>query len=600
MKVITKFNYDTENDYNLSFQEGDEIEVLEMNSDGLWKGRLNEKIGMFHISMVRFIDPPLYLAHVMQDFLWDNDECIAAYERDVVLVLKEEDNEWSLCKKGYNTGYLPTKILKKVEYDLTPRHNKQMNRMTMGIIPQPTILPCRCISRYDFIATSDKEVSFCEGDEMIALSSDLKWVYVQHPENGFGYIPTNYVIFEKEIYNDIVNRYGLVIFDYNGDSRFHLNAIAGDVVYVEEVIGSWAICKVGDKKYIMPYCYIKILEDYDQKTAEESAFVLSNFTSEGDNELNIVRNEFVTILLNGEKWSLVRKGNNVGYVPSSFLSTIHDGENYALISENVISLDDNNVHIKQYDIWKVLSKEDNNVKLIRGGIETIVPLAQCDIRRFEKTIKREYEEGKKRIEETMLIKEKEIMKRDEEEREQREVRYKEKKQTEQKEFIRQTMRMKKSKTSSKINGDDFLKELEKKKMLYESSENTDMALSSFTSPLKKTMTFTKPTQRGNVNFLNRQHKPTTVHHEEKEEPKEEPKNEEPKEEPKNEESIKINKSIFEGLIEENKQLKQQIEMIDMSQKDLLKIIFDLKDELKKIKEELVLNCQVSQELEEEK
>ncbi|EAL50687.2 SH3 domain containing protein [Entamoeba histolytica HM-1:IMSS-B] len=536
----------------------------------------------------------------MQDFLWDNDECIAAYERDVVLVLKEEDNEWSLCKKGYNTGYLPTKILKKVEYDLTPRHNKQMNRMTMGIIPQPTILPCRCISRYDFIATSDKEVSFCEGDEMIALSSDLKWVYVQHPENGFGYIPTNYVIFEKEIYNDIVNRYGLVIFDYNGDSRFHLNAIAGDVVYVEEVIGSWAICKVGDKKYIMPYCYIKILEDYDQKTAEESAFVLSNFTSEGDNELNIVRNEFVTILLNGEKWSLVRKGNNVGYVPSSFLSTIHDGENYALISENVISLDDNNVHIKQYDIWKVLSKEDNNVKLIRGGIETIVPLAQCDIRRFEKTIKREYEEGKKRIEETMLIKEKEIMKRDEEEREQREVRYKEKKQTEQKEFIRQTMRMKKSKTSSKINGDDFLKELEKKKMLYESSENTDMALSSFTSPLKKTMTFTKPTQRGNVNFLNRQHKPTTVHHEEKEEPKEEPKNEEPKEEPKNEESIKINKSIFEGLIEENKQLKQQIEMIDMSQKDLLKIIFDLKDELKKIKEELVLNCQVSQELEEEK
>ena len=52
------FDYDAENDDELTLKEGDIVKVLDQEEEGWWKGELKGKIGVFPSNFVELIHGP--------------------------------------------------------------------------------------------------------------------------------------------------------------------------------------------------------------------------------------------------------------------------------------------------------------------------------------------------------------------------------------------------------------------------------------------------------------------------------------------------------------------------------------------------------------
>ena len=52
------FDYDAENDDELTLKEGDVVKVLDQEEEGWWKGELNGSIGVFPSNFVEIIKGP--------------------------------------------------------------------------------------------------------------------------------------------------------------------------------------------------------------------------------------------------------------------------------------------------------------------------------------------------------------------------------------------------------------------------------------------------------------------------------------------------------------------------------------------------------------
>ena len=55
MKAVVKFNYDAQDDDELSLKVGDIISVLSEEEEGWWKGQLADKTGFFPSTFVALI-----------------------------------------------------------------------------------------------------------------------------------------------------------------------------------------------------------------------------------------------------------------------------------------------------------------------------------------------------------------------------------------------------------------------------------------------------------------------------------------------------------------------------------------------------------------
>ncbi|ELP91984.1 hypothetical protein EIN_386480 [Entamoeba invadens IP1] len=495
MKVVGCVDYQAEYPETLSFRKGDEITVRTVNSDGVWSGNLNGTFGLFHVSLATFADPPLFQARVIEKYQPPNVECLWVFEGDVVTVYDITDDGWSYCSRGFYYGYVPTNLLQKIVKE--PQKKPKVTRANMMTLAyqQPTILPCRCIARYDYIKNSEKEISFLEDDEMICFSGDSKWVYVRHQFNGWGYIPSSYVIFEKYMYDDQVESYGIVLYDYVDDSRFHLCAKTGDIVYVERVLGSWAICKIefeknDYRKFIFPFSYLTWLNEDDFKIEESTGFIMKDFEPNGNGELSVTNNQFVVILLQREKWSLVKiidqksykvdenkeetLCERVGYVPTKYISEVEDGEEIVVITKT--QKNTNNYEFVEHDFWKIAQKQDNTLQLKRGDVIQDAELSFCAINKFSKPKRKDYLEAMERLRTETKTREENRTKKDTEEKQLREEKFKEKKKVEQREFIRKAFGRKNYQNYKRSSCDDLRSNLEQMKLIGEESQKSSDCL----------------------------------------------------------------------------------------------------------------------------
>ncbi|EDR30161.1 hyaluronan mediated motility receptor, putative [Entamoeba dispar SAW760] len=683
MEVIGYAPVETSNANCLLYEKGDVIVVNEMTNTELWKGTCNEKKGLFNITCATTSMPPLYQARALFDFESKNAECLNVKTGELVYVYEEDEensNGWAYCQVGYRFGYVPIKYLEKVNLakELGGRNRMtRVNRQASMCIQLPTYVPCKVTAKYDYIATYGKDICFRKGDEMICFStSDNRWLLVQHPVYGLGYVPLSYVQCEKSIYHVDIKKYAIILYDYEGDTRFHLKGEVGDIVFVESIIASWAVVHVNDKKYVFPSLYLHIFNnEVEMKISEPMGIVLSSFKGESPNELSIERNAFVTVLYREKNgWTLVKQGDKIGYVPTSYLEEIEEGEAYAMImkdgegkkkikkgesstkeednkneetktkdnnekkdeaegviknneeqqkaedkkdettpisenNENNISIEEPNnntqceskktedtteeienkreepkdelkkeevIPIKKGDIWKVCHVKKEICTLKRGNLKIIVKNEDIEICRMEKPLNYEYEEGKKRVEESMKVIEEQLKIHEEQEREQRiaeEERkteeIKQKRREEEKKFFRQTMQTKKKKQNKKITGfrrGGFARpeqlidtsQLELTKSLYEESLSTFNQNSpkiDDSSQDEKKEIMLSPEEKQLKELLN-----------------------------SSETNPEIITGVIKRLIQENGKLQFQIDEIEESQRNLLKVIGVLKEELKRTRE----------------
>ncbi|KAL7714374.1 SH3 domain-containing protein [Entamoeba marina] len=587
MELVASLSYHPSGLSSLAFDKGDVISVKEINETGLWKGVIGDNVGYFYVSMATFPDPPLHFARVMNNDWRNHFECLSSNIGDIVIVW-EEIGKWSYCSCGIDYGFLLTEDLDIITN--LPKRQKQTGvRLTTNLGQQPTILPCKVTALYDYFAQSSKEITFHSGDEMICFSSDIRWLYVQHPKYGMGYIPTSYVRCEKQIFTADINAYGVVLFDCDGDTRYHLNIQAGDVVYVEKVKGSWAIVSVGKWKYIIPYLYIKIISN--EKIDEDTAFLVYNFIGQEPNELTIRVNEFVVILLKEDNgWALVQHNDDIGYVPLSYLCNVRDGESYVLIHpiEEVNDSENSESSRSQEglgdEIWLYDCKIDEHIiQVKRKEHKMIVNTARCSVMKFEKATKKQYIEGRNRIRNQM---ERIESVRDAKEAfvfQQRANQFQQKRQFEQKTFLRQTMKTKKKTTPLRdlsLSPDSFLIEIQKKQLLYESLINNNISNpvdnnsivakrkinesnpvpppllddSFVANHLTQKKSLIHPTPSSNLPLL-----------------------------PSDKNYVKTKEEQINDLIKENDALRTQVAEVEVSQKKLLSLIAALQKQIREIR-----------------
>ncbi|KAL7719738.1 SH3 domain-containing protein [Entamoeba marina] len=617
MEVVAKCSYNPLGNTALSFSVDDVIKVKEINNTGLWKGEINDKVGYFYVSMTKQKNPPLYIGKVIKKFTSDYIDCLKIEINDIVSVY-EENNDWLYCSFGIEFGYIPSIYVEKLNIGTKRLKQSGVKQTVIGVI-QPTILPCRIIGLYDYVATSDKEVSFYEGDEMICLLSDTKWLYVQHPLYGLGYIPTTYVQYEKVIYTDDISAFGVVLFDYEGDTRYHLSVQAGDVVFVIKIIGSWALVKVNERKYIIPFSYIKILTN--ESIDENMGFVLYDFIAKENNELTVNANDFVVILYYEDNgWVLVQKNNDIGYIPLKYICHIKNNDSYVVVNQTT---DDSNISsntiendVKKSNIsnmWLFDSKIDESlIQICRNDQKSIVNTNSCNVIKFKKPIKQCYVDGRNQINSKMIEIESARDEKDALIRERRAEEYKQKQKVEQQTFLRQTMRTKKktspikSSISSSLSSssDSILLDLQKMKSLYDSvaSNNLDS-----TSTPKTTFNHSpKPSkQRTNSLFLNNRRNRgshpltnssiTTSTLSERAEIGQQLSSSCLRQSDSCIDEEESNKQkIIEDLVKENISLKEQVSSVESSQKNLLRLVYVLQKEIKEMRDEQ--ESQIQQEL----
>ncbi|ELP93404.1 synaptonemal complex protein, putative [Entamoeba invadens IP1] len=338
MDVVGLCQVKSTNPDALYIERGDIINVTEITTSGLWKGKSAHGSGLFSVLSTTLERPPLYQGKVLYDFVMKNSECLSVHSNDYVTVCEEDGEEdgWVFCKIGTRFGFVPKKYIERI--DFTKNIGKNRMRMTQQVSVAshlPSRLPCKVIGKYEYVASYGKDISFHKDDEMVCLSaSDNRWILVIHPEYGIGYVPLLYVTCDKSFLTMEIHKFAVALYDFEGESRFHLSAQVGDVMYVESVIGSWAIVRVNETKYIYPYSFLHVFEDEnDLKISESLGFILEKFTPVNENEIEVNKNDFVVILLketNG--WTLVRHDNKVGYVPTDFIEKIDEGDRYAMIT----------------------------------------------------------------------------------------------------------------------------------------------------------------------------------------------------------------------------------------------------------------------------
>ena len=447
MEVIGLQNFETTNPRLLSFSKDSQITVTEIDNAGLWNGTLDNRSGLFNINMTKPNEPPLYLALISHEFKSNNSNTLSVRKGDVVSVYSDEIEDspgWAYCQLGNTFGYIPTSFLDKQKIEIEREKTKARitrSMRTSSMCPKmPTVLPCKAVAKFDYIALYGKDISFKKGDEMICLKAiDNRWILVQHQVYGIGYVPLNYIKTENKLYNVVVKKHAMVVYEYEGDTRFHLKADVGDVVFVERIIGTWAIIIVNQQKYVFPAFHLYIFQnELGMKIDEDMGFMLASFQGEGDNELSVEKNEFVVVMFNEENgWSLCKHNDKIGYLPTEFIERIEGGQKYALIikececqNENALFdfiLDDigdgdldSSINVHSGDCWAVIDMKDQTSRLKRGKIEIEINRENIAVKTCRKPNKQKYDEGKKRIDEAMKVIEEQLKLKDEAERKRRE------------------------------------------------------------------------------------------------------------------------------------------------------------------------------------
>ncbi|XP_056265943.1 SH3 domain-containing protein 19 isoform X2 [Pseudoliparis swirei] len=216
------------------------------------------------------------------DFAGENDEELTFSEGDVIQLMAFIGQDWARGKLGVSSGIFPLNFVEVIE-DLPPAPSQQ-KRLSIGIaLPGMVAFPSThpkvakpaqasppgvewAVARYDYAGNSDGDLTFQQGDRiLISQHVDAEWSYGRL--NGAeGLFPRAFVESSAGQQSDnqpsgaAGGSRGRAMFNFTSESEEELSLQVGDIVTgLETVDEEWFLGDLRGRRALLPRNYVQIL-----------------------------------------------------------------------------------------------------------------------------------------------------------------------------------------------------------------------------------------------------------------------------------------------------------------------------------------------------
>lgn len=308
---------------------------------------------------------PLYRKYMLsvphgianEDIISHNPGELSCKRGDVLVMLKQAENNYLECQKGEATGRVHLsrmKIITPLDEHLRSRPHDPSHAQK----PLDTSAP-QAVVLHDFPAEQVDDLSLTAGEIVYLLEKiDTDW-YRGKCGNQTGVFPANYVKVIIDIPEGgngkgdsapshcIKGSRCVARFEYIGDQRDELSFSEGEVIILQEYVNEeWARGELGDRTGIFPLNFVELLEDsptssadvlstkVPQKTKKEDSGsnsqgdslsgewceALHSFTAETSEDLSFKRGDRILLLQRLDSdWYRGRLHDREGIFPAAFV-----------------------------------------------------------------------------------------------------------------------------------------------------------------------------------------------------------------------------------------------------------------------------------------
>ncbi|XP_033615844.1 SH3 domain-containing protein 19 [Fukomys damarensis] len=315
---------------------------------------------------------PLYRKYMLplphgiasEDIVSQNPGELSCKRGDVLVMLKQAENNYLECQKGEDTGRVHVsqiKIITPLDENLrsranpcwAPKDSSHAQKPVDSNTPHAVVL-------HDFPAEQVDDLNLTSGEIVYLLEKiDTDW-YRGKCRNQTGVFPANYVKVivdipeggsgkRESVSSHCVNKEPRCIarFEYIGDQRDELSFSEGEVIVLKEFVNEeWARGELGDRTGIFPLNFVELAEDHpapgadvfrtkvplktkkedsgsdsqDNSLSGEWCRALHSFTAETSDDLSFKRGDRILILERLDSdWYRGRLRDKEGTFPAVFV-----------------------------------------------------------------------------------------------------------------------------------------------------------------------------------------------------------------------------------------------------------------------------------------
>ncbi|XP_023579401.1 SH3 domain-containing protein 19 isoform X3 [Octodon degus] len=236
---------------------------------------------------------PLYRKYMLpvphgianEDIVSRNPGELSCKRGDVLVMLKQAENNYLECQKGEGTGRVHVSQMKiitpldepprsRANPCLAPKDLSHAQKPVDSNIPHAVVL-------HDFLAEQADDLNLTSGEIVYLLEKiDTDW-YRGKCRNQTGVFPANYVRVivdipeggsgKRESVSSHVNEDPRCIarFEYIGDQKDELSFSEGEIIFLKEYVNEeWARGELGDRTGIFPLNFVELIEDHPHSGAD--------------------------------------------------------------------------------------------------------------------------------------------------------------------------------------------------------------------------------------------------------------------------------------------------------------------------------------------
>uniref|UniRef100_A0A8C9AKK3 SH3 domain containing 19 n=1 Tax=Prolemur simus TaxID=1328070 RepID=A0A8C9AKK3_PROSS len=262
---------------------------------------------------------------------------------DVLVMLKQAENNYLECQKGEDTGRVHLSQMKIIT-PLDEHHRSRPNDPSRAQKPVDSSAP-HAVVLHDFPAEQVDDLNLTSGEIVYLLEKiDTDW-YRGNCRNRTGIFPANYVKVivdipeggngkRESISSPCVKGSRCVArFEYVGDQKDELSFSEGEIIILKEYVNDeWARGKLRDRTGIFPLNFVELVEDCPTPAAtvlSEIQFQIKShisyqtsdfFTAETSDDLSFKRGDRILILERLDSdWCRGRMQDREGIFPAVFV-----------------------------------------------------------------------------------------------------------------------------------------------------------------------------------------------------------------------------------------------------------------------------------------
>ncbi|XP_012515471.1 PREDICTED: SH3 domain-containing protein 19 [Propithecus coquereli] len=229
---------------------------------------------------------PLYSKYMLsvphgianEDIVPQNPGDLSCKRGDVLVMLKQAENNYLECQKGEDTGRVhlsQMKIITPLDEHLRSRPNDPIHAQK----PVDSSTP-HAVVLHDFPAEQIDDLNLTSGEIVYLLEKiDTDW-YRGNCRNRIGIFPANYVKVIVDIpeggngKREFVSSHCVkgprcvARFEYVGDQKDELSFSEGEIIILKEYVNEeWARGELRDRTGIFPLNFVELVEDYPTSAA---------------------------------------------------------------------------------------------------------------------------------------------------------------------------------------------------------------------------------------------------------------------------------------------------------------------------------------------